>query len=86
MTVVLDGSRSGMKLTTPIVVVDDSNGGNRQLRRESMVAAAIAVFVNDGHCILKRQWVSRKKPEKVVVWGGEGGVDPIIFDEKSTGP
>ncbi len=58
---------SGMKPTTPILVVDDSDGGRCRLRREPMATTAIPVFVNNGHCILKWQWVSRKKPEKDVV-------------------
>ncbi len=48
MTVVVNGGDGGMKLTALIIVIDHGDGGHCWLRRRSVAAAAMAVFVDNG--------------------------------------
>ena len=47
-TVVVNGGDGGMEPTAPIIVIDHGNGGNFRLQRQSIAAAVMAVFVDDG--------------------------------------
>jgi hypothetical protein len=47
-TVVVNGGDGGMEPTAPIIVIDHGDGGHCWLRRQSIAAATMAVFVNNG--------------------------------------
>ena len=47
--VVVNGGNGGMEPTALIIVIDHGNGGHCRLRRRLIAAAAMAVFVDNGH-------------------------------------
>ena len=48
-TVIVNGGDGGMEPTAPIIVIDHGDGGHCRLRRRLIVAAEMAVFVNNGN-------------------------------------
>ena len=47
-TVVVNGGDGGMEPTAPIIIIDHGSGGHCWLRRRSVAAVAMAVFVDEG--------------------------------------
>jgi hypothetical protein len=72
MRVVVDGGNGGMELTAPIIVIDNDDGGHCRLHWRLIAAAAMAVFVEDGHHQQRRRWDGANRTAPIVVVDGSG--------------
>jgi hypothetical protein len=62
----------GGEPTAPIIVIDHGDGGHCRLRRQSIAASVMAVFVDDGRHWWRRQWDGADSTVPIVVVDGNG--------------